>query len=77
VALGTDQGGPYVLVVNKDKVVKHRNVKTGPLGNGLRVIQSGLAPDDRIVIAGVLRAIPGQQVDPQLQEVSTTATIAK
>jgi multidrug efflux pump subunit AcrA (membrane-fusion protein) len=64
-------------VVNTDKVVEHRNVKTGPPDNGLRVIQSGLAPDDRIVIAGVLRAIPGQQVDPQLQEVSTTATIAK
>jgi hypothetical protein len=31
------------------------------------VIDSGLKPDERVVIAGVLRAIPGQEVDPQLQ----------
>jgi hypothetical protein len=29
------------------------------------VIDSGLSPDDRVVVAGVLRAIPGQKVDPQ------------
>jgi hypothetical protein len=34
------------------------------------VIDSGLEPGDRVVIAGVLRAIPGQKVDPQLQTVA-------
>jgi RND family efflux transporter MFP subunit len=77
VALGSDQGGPYVLVVNSNNVVEHRNVKTGQLDNGLRVIESGLAAEDRVVIAGVLRAIPGQRVDPQLQEATATATSAK
>jgi hypothetical protein len=33
----------------------------------LRVIDSGLAAEDRVVIAGVLRAVPGQRVDPQVQ----------
>lgn len=66
-ALGSDQGGRYLLVVNKDNVVEHRNVKIGPLVNGLRVIDDGLKADDSVVTAGILRAIPGQKVDPQAQ----------
>lgn len=69
VALGSDQAGRYVLVVNNDNVVEQRKVQTGPLEGDLRVIESGLKPDDRVVIAGLLRAIPGQKVDPQLQKI--------
>jgi hypothetical protein len=36
------------------------------------VIESGLKPDDRIVVAGILRAIPGQKVDPQLETAAAT-----
>jgi RND family efflux transporter MFP subunit len=64
-ALGSDQGGRYVLVVNKDNVVEQRKVTIGPLAEGLRVIDTGLTAGDRVVVAGVLRAIPGQKVDPQ------------
>src|SRR6476620_8447337 len=66
VALGSDQAGRYVLVVNGDNVVEQRKVQTGPLEGELRVIDTGLKPDDRIVTAGLLRAIPGQKADPQL-----------
>ena len=66
-ALGSDQGGRYILSVNKDNVVERRDVKVGPLTDDLRVIDSGLAAEDRVVIAGVLRAVPGQRVDPQVQ----------
>jgi RND family efflux transporter MFP subunit len=66
VALGSDQAGRYVLVVNGDNVVEQRKVRTGPLEGDLRVIESGLKADDRVVTAGLLRAIPGQKVDPQL-----------
>ena len=69
VALGSDQSGRYVLVVNGENVVEQRKVQTGPLEGDLRVIESGLKPDDRVVIAGLLRAIPGQKVDPQLQKI--------
>jgi RND family efflux transporter MFP subunit len=68
-ALGADQGGRYVLVVTSDNTVAQRKVETGPLDGGLRVIETGLKADDRVVIAGLLRAIPGQKVDPQLQTV--------
>jgi hypothetical protein len=36
------------------------------------VIENGLKPDDRIVVAGILRAIPGQKVDPQLETAAAT-----
>jgi len=67
VAIGSDQGGRYVLVVNEQNIVEQRKVTLGPVVNELRVIESGLKPDDRVVVAGALRAIPGQAVDPQMQ----------
>ena len=77
VALGSDQAGRYVLVVNSDNVVEQRKVQTGQLEGELRVIESGLKPDDRVVIAGLLRAIPGQKVEPQLQKIETPPASAK
>ncbi|MEY9142946.1 RND family efflux transporter MFP subunit [Bradyrhizobium elkanii] len=77
VAIGSDQAGRYVLVVNAENVVEQRKVTTGPLDEGLRVIESGLKPDDRIVTAGLLRAIPGQKVDPQVQKADAAPTAAK
>ena len=69
-ALGSDQGGRYVLVVAADNTVAQRKVEIGPLEDGgLRVIENGLKADDRVVIAGLLRAVPGQKVDPQLQKI--------
>jgi RND family efflux transporter MFP subunit len=73
VALGSDQAGRYLLVVNSENVVEQRKVQTGPVEGDLRVIESGLKPDDRVVIAGLLRAIPGQKVDPQLQKIEASA----
>jgi len=77
IALGSDQGGRYVLVVNGENVVEQRKVQTGPLDGDLRVIENGLKPDDRVVIAGLLRAIPGQKVDPQPQKIGPTPAAAK
>jgi RND family efflux transporter MFP subunit len=70
-ALGSDQAGRYVLVVNGDNVVEQRKVQTGQLDGELRVIENGLKGDDKVVVAGLLRAIPGQKVDPQLQKIET------
>jgi RND family efflux transporter MFP subunit len=72
-ALGSDQGGTYVLVVNQDNVVEQRRVETGTLVDTQRVIEKGLAETDRIVVNGMLRAIPGQKVDPQTQTAAAGA----
>jgi RND family efflux transporter MFP subunit len=77
VALGSDQAGRYVLVVNGDNIVEQRKVQTGPVEGNLRVIESGLTADDRVVTAGLLRAIPGQKVDPQLQKPEQPPASAK
>jgi RND family efflux transporter MFP subunit len=76
-ALGSDQGGRYLLVVNSDNVVEQRKVQIGPSDNGLRVIESGLKPDDRVVIAGLLRVIPGQKIDPQASKIEQPQASSK
>ena len=72
-ALGADQAGRYLLVVNGENVVEQRKVTTGQLDGELRVIETGLKPDDRVVIGGLLRAIPGQKVDPQARKIESGA----
>ncbi|MCK1335132.1 efflux RND transporter periplasmic adaptor subunit [Bradyrhizobium sp. 38] len=76
-ALGSDQGGRYLLVVSGDNIVEQRKVQIGPVENGLRVIESGLNPDDRVVIAGLLRVIPGQKIDPQMTKIEQPQASAK
>lgn len=76
-ALGSDQGGRYLLVVNGDNIVEQRKVQIGPTDNGLRVIENGLKPDDRVVIAGLLRVIPGQKIDPQVTKIDQPQASAK
>ncbi|MFZ2448612.1 MAG: efflux RND transporter periplasmic adaptor subunit [Syntrophobacteraceae bacterium] len=64
VALGYDQLGPYVLVVNDRNVVERRNVKTGATREGYIAIEEGLNDNERVVVNGLLRAAPGRPVDP-------------
>jgi RND family efflux transporter MFP subunit len=64
-AIGSDQGGRYVLIVGSDNVVEQRKVEIGQLVEDMRVITSGLDPTDKVVVDGILRAVPGQKVDPQ------------
>jgi RND family efflux transporter MFP subunit len=77
VALGSDQAGRYLLVVNGENIVEQRKVRVGPLEGGLRVIEEGLKADDRVITAGLLRAIPGQKVDPQLKTIEAQPASAK
>jgi RND family efflux transporter MFP subunit len=77
VALGSDQSGRYVLTVNAENTIEQRKVEVGPNVGPLAVIESGLKAEDRVVVAGVLRAIPGQKVDPQMQTAAAAASAAK
>ncbi|HEY4042982.1 MAG TPA: efflux RND transporter periplasmic adaptor subunit [Rhodopila sp.] len=63
-ALGADQGGRYLLLVGSDHLIVQKHVTTGPLRGSLRVIETGLAPDDLVVVDGLQRAVPGQAVEP-------------
>ncbi|MDR3533202.1 MAG: efflux RND transporter periplasmic adaptor subunit [Rhodopila sp.] len=68
-ALQEDQGGRYLLVLNRDNVVQQRYVQLGELIGDLRVIASGLKPDDRVVTGELWRASPGTKVTPQLTSI--------
>jgi RND family efflux transporter MFP subunit len=61
-AIVTDAARRVVYVVDKNGTVTMRPVQLGPLTGSLRVIQSGLSPQDRVIIGGIQRAMPGQKV---------------
>jgi multidrug efflux pump subunit AcrA (membrane-fusion protein) len=65
IALLSDQGGRYALVVDDHDEVQARRVTVGELDGTLRVVTSGLSVDDRLVVNGLLRARPGAKVQPQ------------
>ena len=76
-ALGLDQGGRYLLVVDNENKVEQRHVKIGALRDGMRVIEDGLKPEDWVVVKGIQRAIPGAKVTPQQTRASAPAKEAE
>jgi membrane fusion protein, multidrug efflux system len=62
--LGTSQEGRTILVVNSQDEVEQRIVKLGAQYGDLRVIESGLKPDERVIVTGAGRAVPGRKVAP-------------
>jgi membrane fusion protein, multidrug efflux system len=75
-AIMSDQSRKIVLTVAEDGTVGTKLVELGPIVDGLRVIRSGLAPTDRIVIEGLQRARPGQKVAPEDGKIETAAARA-
>jgi RND family efflux transporter MFP subunit len=71
-ALLADQQGRFAYVVDEKNEIVVKRVVTGPLEGDLRVVQSGLAPDDRVVISGTQRARDGAVVSPQLKTIEPT-----
>ncbi len=63
-AVMTDQDRKYVYVVGKDTKIQRKDVVPGRMAEGLRVIQSGLAADDKVVVAGQQKIHPGMSVKP-------------
>jgi RND family efflux transporter MFP subunit len=64
-AISFDQQGEYLLVVDSKHVVERRSVKAGFQVGSMLVINEGLQPDDWVIVAGLMQAIPGSEVSPQ------------
>jgi multidrug efflux system membrane fusion protein len=64
-AVALDQSQHMVMTVSADGTVVPKPVETGDLRGGLRVIQAGLDKDDRVIIDGVVHAVPGNKVEAQ------------
>lgn len=64
-AIGSDQGRPYVFVVDGEGVAHYRTVTTGPLEDGLRVVKDGLKPGEKVVINGLMATKNNARVNAQ------------
>ncbi len=73
-AVGYDQRGSYVLVVNENNLVQRLSVKTSALVDHLRVVEEGLTGKEWIVIKGIQKAIPGRPVTPERQDSRASGT---
>lgn len=65
-AIVTDQTRRFVYVIGQDGKSLQRPVETGPLVEGLRVVRSGLAPTEKVIIDGLARLQPGTAVDAKV-----------
>jgi membrane fusion protein, multidrug efflux system len=64
-AIGTDQANKFVLTLTPTNTVQYQAVELGPLFDGKRVVRSGLAAGEKIVVNGLARVRPGMPVTPQ------------
>ena len=67
-AIGIDQAGRYVFVVDDQGVVERRAIETGSTEGNQIVILKGLNLEDRVIVRGLLRARPGGTVTAQSSE---------
>lgn len=67
-AITTDQTRKLVLVVGANNIVQPRPVKPGALIDGMRVVD-GVKPGELVIVDGLLRAMPGAPVTPQVLKV--------
>ena len=75
-AISFDQQGEYVLVVDDKNVVQRRAVKTGQQVGDALVVNEGLTADDRVIVEGILQAIPGREVTPHAADAGAPKTPA-
>ena len=68
-----DQSEHVVLTVGPDNVVVSKKVQLGDLRSGLRVIRSGLASSDKVIIDGIPTVTPGSKVSPQVGSIQLGA----
>jgi RND family efflux transporter MFP subunit len=76
-AVSFDQGGAYVLTVSDDGSVSRNPVVLGDLIDGLRVIESGVAAEDRVIVKGIQRARSGARVQAEEIDMSTLRISAR
>ena len=67
-AIGTDQDKRFVFVVDAENKVSYRQIKPGAPADGQRIIDSGLAAGDTIVVNGLQRIRPGATIAPQAED---------
>jgi membrane fusion protein, multidrug efflux system len=75
-AVVSDQTSKIVFLVGEDNIVKPAPVVLGPIVDGLRVVKSGLRPDDQLIVDGIANPAvrPKAKVAPKPGEIKAAAT---
>lgn len=77
-AIGSDQGLKFLYVLDQGNKIEQRRVETGPLQpDGLRVISSGLKPDEWVVVGGIQQVRPRMQIRPDKEPMPTLGPSAQ
>ncbi len=63
-AIGSDQGAPYLYVVDETGTAIRTDVEVGQEYSGLRVIRSGLGATDRVIVNGIQRVRDQLKLEP-------------
>ncbi|MBK5344686.1 efflux RND transporter periplasmic adaptor subunit [Pseudomonas sp. TH49] len=72
-AVLTDQDRKYVYVVGAGDTAERKDIQLGRMHDGLRIVESGLSPGDKVVVGGIQRIFyPGMALKPS--EVAMTTT---
>ena len=66
-AVNSNQREKFLWVVDKDNIARYRTVKIGGLHDGMRVIESGIEPDDVIIVKGLQRVRANAPVVPHAE----------
>ncbi|HDS6515656.1 TPA: efflux RND transporter periplasmic adaptor subunit [Klebsiella oxytoca] len=75
-AVLTDQDRKYVYVVDKDGKAQRRDITPGRLAAGLRIVQKGLNPGDRVIVDGLQKVfMPGMPVNAKTVAMTTRAAL--
>jgi RND family efflux transporter MFP subunit len=75
-AIGSEQARKYVLVVDQQGIAREKYVTPGQLVGSLRVIKSGLSPEDRVVVDGIARVRAGQKVKVEQKQPPSNKPVA-
>ena len=75
-AVLTDQDRKYVYVVDKDGKAQRRDITPGRLAAGLRIVQQGLNPGDKVIIDGLQKVfMPGMPVNAKTVPMTASAAL--
>jgi multidrug efflux system membrane fusion protein len=77
-AVLTDQDRKYVYVLGPKNVAVRKDIVIGRTADGLRVVTSGLAPTDKVIVGGVQKVFfPGMPVVPKTVAMGATSAEPK
>ncbi|WP_434668121.1 efflux RND transporter periplasmic adaptor subunit [Klebsiella sp. B345] len=75
-AVLTDQDRKYVYIVDKEGKAQRRDIKPGRLAAGLRIVQQGLNPGDKVIVDGLQKVfMPGMPVDAKTVAMTTSPAL--